>query len=239
MIHTTSTFYRLDKLPASSQHIVYVTATNDNGESRPSETLMAWTDPALEPLVEVPTIHPATTILEGGSMTVICVAMGTPMPLVSLLIDGTLVRQEKTRHLVAPVSNVTRSTTTVTCYADNGYGQPSEASKRVYIGRKHHKVFKLFCSITLLNSGRPSIHASMITLATPGEDVTLECQVDAHPAPVLGFSRDQDLVQAISNSSKYEVTISRESQVSSLKAQLFVLFNVYDYSFRRLTQCTS
>lgn len=196
MIHTTSTFYRVDKLPASSQHIIYVTASNENGESRPSETLMAWTDPAFEPLVEVPTIHPAATVLEGGTMTVICVAMGTPMPTVSLLVDGALVKQEKTRHLVAPVSNVTRTMTTVTCYADNGYGQPSEASKRVYIGR------------------RPSIHASLIALATPGDDVVLECQVDAHPAPVLGFSKDQDLVQAITNSSKYEVTVLRQSKVS-------------------------
>lgn len=38
-------------------------------------------------------------VLEGGSMIVICVAMGTPMPTVSLYISGVLIRQEKTRHM--------------------------------------------------------------------------------------------------------------------------------------------
>ena len=68
-------------------------------------------------------------------MTVICVAMGTPMPTVSLYISGSLIRQEKTRHMVAVLSNVTRSMNHITCYASNGYGQPSEASKRIIIGR--------------------------------------------------------------------------------------------------------
>lgn len=134
---TTITSYRLDNLTASSQHIFYVTASNENGESRPSETLMAWTDPAYEAVVEVPTIHPMNIVLEGGSMTVICVAMGTPMPTVSLYISGVLIRQEKTRHMVAVLSNVTRSMNHITCYANNGYGQMSEAFKRIIIGRTY------------------------------------------------------------------------------------------------------
>lgn len=129
------TSYRLDNLTASSQHIFYVTASNENGESRPSETLMAWTDPAYEPIVEVPTVHPMNIVLEGGSMTVICVAVGTPMPTVSLYIAGRLIRQEKTRHMVAVLSNVTRTMNHITCYANNGYGQTAESSRRIIIGR--------------------------------------------------------------------------------------------------------
>lgn len=191
---TTITSYRLDNLTASSQHIFYVTASNDNGESRPSETLMAWTDPAYEAVVEVPTIHPMNIVLEGGSMTVICVAMGTPMPTVSLYISGVLIRQEKTRHMVAVLSNVTRSMNHITCYANNGYGQTSEAFKRIIIGR------------------RPSITGSLITMATLGDDVTLECEVDAHPTPKLSFSRDTSAMDKITNSSKYEVRILRENR---------------------------
>ena len=71
-------------------------------------------------------------------MTVLCVAMGTPMPTVSLYVSGNLIHQEKTRHLVTVLTNVTRSMNSVTCYAENGYGQPSQASKRVIIGRMQY-----------------------------------------------------------------------------------------------------
>ena len=138
MEETNSLSYRLVNLTANTQHIIYITASNGNGESRPSETLIAWTDPAFAPLVELPTIHPINIILEGGSMTVLCVAMGTPMPTVSLYVSGNLIHQEKTRHLVTVLTNVTRSMNSVTCYAENGYGQPSQASKRVIIGRLHY-----------------------------------------------------------------------------------------------------
>jgi hypothetical protein len=69
-------------------------------------------------------------------MTVICAAMGTPMPIVSLYISGKLIKQEKTRHMVAVLSNVSRSMNHITCYANNGYGPSSEAFKRIIIGRK-------------------------------------------------------------------------------------------------------
>lgn len=133
---TEITSYRLENLTPSSQHIFYVTASNGKGESRPSETLMAWTDPAFEPVVELPTIHPMNLVLEGGSMTVICVAMGTPMPTISLYISGQLIKEEKTRHMVAVLSNVTRFMNEITCYANNGFGMPSEASRRIIVGRK-------------------------------------------------------------------------------------------------------
>lgn len=131
------TSFKLENLTASSQHIIYVTASNENGESRASETLIAWTDPAFEPVVEVPTVHPMNLVLENGTMTVICVAMGTPMPTISLYVSGNLMKQEKTRHMVAVVPNVTRSMSLITCYAENGYGQPSESSKRIIIGRTY------------------------------------------------------------------------------------------------------
>jgi len=63
---TTVTSFRFNNLTASSQYIMYVTALNENGESRPSETLIAWTDPAFEPIVEAPIIHPINIVLEGG-----------------------------------------------------------------------------------------------------------------------------------------------------------------------------
>lgn len=53
-------------------------------------------------------------------------------------------------------------------------------------------------------------------MATIGEDVTLECEIDAHPTPKLSFSRESSAIDKISNSSKYDVRVLRESRVSSL-----------------------
>lgn len=44
---------RLNNLKPNSQHVVYVTAISEKGISLPSETLVAWTDPALPAFVDV------------------------------------------------------------------------------------------------------------------------------------------------------------------------------------------
>ena len=62
--------------------------------------------------------------------------------------------------------------------------------------------------------GRPNISASLITMASLGDDVTLECEVDAHPKPKLSFNRDSNSIDKIANDSKYEVTIKRRNNVS-------------------------
>lgn len=54
-------------------------------------------------------------------------------------------------------------------------------------------------------------------MATLGDDVTLECEVDAHPAPKLSFSRDSVLIDKATDSKKYEIKILRENQVSQVK----------------------
>lgn len=74
--------------------------------------------------------------MEGSSMTILCIAMGTPMPTISLYISGRLVRQETTRHMVTVVHNVTRDMDQISCYADNGYGTPMQASRKITISRK-------------------------------------------------------------------------------------------------------
>jgi hypothetical protein len=50
---TSSTAIKLEDLKPNTQYVIYVTAINDMGESRPSETLLAWTDPAYPAFVEV------------------------------------------------------------------------------------------------------------------------------------------------------------------------------------------
>lgn len=53
IIETRILWARITQLKPNSQHVVYVVAYNDKGQSLPSETLVAWTDPALPAFVDV------------------------------------------------------------------------------------------------------------------------------------------------------------------------------------------
>ena len=65
----------------------------------------------------------------------------------------------------------------------------------------------------MLITGRPQITASLVTLASMGDDVTLTCSVDAHPPPTLGFTRDANALEQIGNSTKYQVAVKSRSRV--------------------------
>lgn len=52
-VETRLTYARLVNLKPNSQHIIYVIAIGKKGESLPSETLVAFTDPALPAFVDV------------------------------------------------------------------------------------------------------------------------------------------------------------------------------------------
>jgi hypothetical protein len=88
-------------------------------------------------MIQAPTIHPVDMVLEGSSMTILCIAMGTPLPTVTLYLDGHPIRSEVTRHMVTNIHNVTRDMGLVSCYADNGYGTPMQASRKITISSKY------------------------------------------------------------------------------------------------------
>ncbi|XP_013140886.1 PREDICTED: Ig-like and fibronectin type-III domain-containing protein C25G4.10 isoform X1 [Papilio polytes] len=171
-VETTVPGHTLEKLSPNTQYVVWVTAHAAAGDSLPSETLLAWTDPAYPAYVEPPTVNPVNLVVEGSSMTILCIAMGTPTPTISLYISGRLVRQEVTRHMVTVIHNVTRDMDQISCYADNGYGTPMQASRKINI------------------SHVPTIQASGITMAAAGDSVILECRVEALPKPTIAFWRD-------------------------------------------------
>lgn len=52
-IETKVAWLRMNNLKPSSQHILYVEAIGEKATSLPSETLVAWTDPALPAFVDV------------------------------------------------------------------------------------------------------------------------------------------------------------------------------------------
>lgn len=72
-------------------------------------------------------------ISEGNSMNVLCIALGNPIPNVKLYVGGHFVREEKTRHLVTTIHNVTRDMTNVACYADNGERKLDAKRKQIQL----------------------------------------------------------------------------------------------------------
>ncbi|XP_066906093.1 Ig-like and fibronectin type-III domain-containing protein 1 [Halyomorpha halys] len=208
---TTVTSHTLENLHPNTQYIFYITAIlPKKGQSLPSETLIAWTDPAYPAFVEPPTVHPINLVVEGSSMTILCIAMGTPMPTISLYISGRLVRQEITRHMVTVVHNVTRDMNHISCYADNGYGTPMEARRRIII------------------SYQPHLTANGIKMATHGDTVTLECLVEAHPDPKMVFWKDFANRIPVIQDPKHEIVIIKNNEEEDKWTMHLVIKNIDD-----------
>nr|CAD7603648.1 unnamed protein product [Timema genevievae] len=201
-VETSVTSHMVEGLSPNTQYIIYVTAVSKNGQSLPSETLIAWTDPAYPAFVEPPTVHPINLVMEGSSMTILCIAMGTPMPTISLYISGRLVRQETTRHMVTVVHNVTKDMDQISCYADNGYGTPMQAFN--HHNDNYRRLSGTSHSLPPVTDV-PHITASGITMAALGDSVVLECQVDAHPEPKMLFWRDQNGRVPVIQGGKYDI----------------------------------
>ncbi|XP_030373316.1 Ig-like and fibronectin type-III domain-containing protein 1 isoform X2 [Scaptodrosophila lebanonensis] len=188
-IETKLAWLRMNNLKPSSQHVLYVEAVGERATSLPSETLVAWTDPALPAFVDPPTVHPADNIPEGGSMTILCLALGNPAPTISLYVGGHLVRQDTSRHMVTVIHNVSADMEHVSCYADNGYGVPMQATRRVNICYS------------------PKIQAAGITVASVGDEVELRCTVDSKPAPKTIFWRDHDGRVPVIQGGNYDISV--------------------------------
>ncbi|XP_065582217.1 Ig-like and fibronectin type-III domain-containing protein 1 [Artemia franciscana] len=188
---TDSLSYKIDELQSNVKYIIYVTASSEYGESRPSETLITWTDPSYAPILEAVTIHPTKFIREGGSMTIVCGALGNPMPTVEIYVGGKIISSERTRYLVTIISNVTRDMNEVSCYAENGIGTAAQASRRVVISR------------------RPHIKAPMLTFSSLGDEAVIECEVDSYPEANITFSYDMDGEQIIASGGRYRTQIEK------------------------------
>ncbi|KAH9635955.1 hypothetical protein HF086_015529 [Spodoptera exigua] len=195
-ITTTVPGHTLEKLAPNTQYVIWVKAHATAGDSQPSETLLAWTDPAYPAYVEPPSVNPVNLVVEGSSMTILCIAMGTPTPTISLYISGRLVRQEVTRHMVTVIHNVTRDMDQISCYADNGYGTPMQASRKINI------------------SHVPTIQASGITMAAAGDAVILECRVEALPKPTIAFWRDPNGRTPVIDGPNYTIQLLADPEMN-------------------------
>lgn len=91
-----------------------------------------------------PTIHPNDVIPEGGSMTILCLALGNPIPTISLYIGGHFVRSEIGRHMVTIIQNVTKDMDKVSCQVSNGYGVPMQATRKINISCECDRCLNFF-----------------------------------------------------------------------------------------------
>jgi len=101
------------------------------------------------------------------------------MPTVTLYLNGHPIRSTVSRHMVTEIDNVTRDMGQVSCYADNGYGTPMQASRKITISRP------------------PSVSAPMESHAMVGDELVVRCTVDAFPAPTIAVFRDKDLKNSV------------------------------------------
>jgi len=106
--NVTANHARLEGLASNALYVFYVTSVTSSGSSGPSETLLQWTDPVIPAFVETPAIVPGPNVKEGTSFSVLCIAMGSPKPTVTLYLSGHPIRSEVTRHMVTTLTNATR-----------------------------------------------------------------------------------------------------------------------------------
>lgn len=91
--------------------------------------MLVWTDPAIPASVNLPVIIPYGPIVESTNVSLLCVAMGTPTPTLSLYVNGQLMRRDDRRLISYPLINVQRNLTSVGCYATNGYGKDAQSAQ--------------------------------------------------------------------------------------------------------------
>lgn len=116
---------------------------------------------------------------EGGSLTVLCVAGGEPVPEVSLAVNGVILHSERVLLLSTLIHNITRDVETVSCAADNGVGRPVEAVKLITVRRA------------------PVITVQSVTRVMIGARLVIQCDIDAYPSPSLGVFRDRGLTRGL------------------------------------------
>jgi len=221
-----ATTARINGLMPDTQYAIFATAVivrNDTEiESTNSEELLAWTDPAYPVHVEIRIVrdhqlvrnNTLNTVSEGGSMTVLCIATGMPVPTVKLSIDGVELHSKVTKYLVTVVGNVDKDLHHISCSANNSYGTPMTATKEITVSRA------------------PTLTAPMATSVMSGDTLTLTCKVDAFPAPKLAFYRDKNLKQRIAESDRVYIltTAGRDDNTKYFLTMIIKNANIHDGS---------
>lgn len=121
----------ITNLTYNSEYAIAVQAKSDsqNLTSTFSEVVLVWTDPAIPASVNLPIIIPAGPVVENSNVTFMCIGVGTPTPVLSMLVNGQVVVKEERRHISLTVPYIKRDMTTVSCYATNGFGKDAQSAQ--------------------------------------------------------------------------------------------------------------
>lgn len=100
--------------------------------------------------------------------------------------------------MVTNIHNVTRDMEHVSCYADNGYGTPMIASRKITIAR----------APTVISSVQSGSAPALV-----GDTAVVSCKVDAWPAPHLAIFTDKELQHTVSNvPNKIDITAGSDEE---------------------------
>ena len=149
ILNTYSNVMDIHNLSINTQYAFAVKAKTESGlESVLSEMIVAWTDPVSIVTVDPPKIEPDGPIIEGQTATIKCDATGTPTPLISLLMNGKIVKKEETRHLSFKVDYVDKNLSSVTCFASNNLTTDNNGNKSVeYYQAQSHLETRVRCKL--------------------------------------------------------------------------------------------
>ncbi|XP_055940874.1 Ig-like and fibronectin type-III domain-containing protein 1 [Argiope bruennichi] len=180
----------LINLTVNTQYAVAVQARTGHQESPLSEIVLAWTDPAIPAFVNPPVVVPPEPIVEGANVTLLCVATGMPVPVVSLFLNGQLMVQQQQSHVALVVPNIQHNVTKVDCFADNGLGQGAQSSTSLEVSFMPH--------VEMMDKRIPAEEGSMITI---------RCLVTGHPEPRVLWYRDRKLRDPLKKGQDYDFSI--------------------------------
>ncbi|XP_043211935.1 Ig-like and fibronectin type-III domain-containing protein 1 isoform X2 [Amphibalanus amphitrite] len=170
VVHLTDASHNLTGLNHGTVYSVWVTAVSDDGaESAPSETVEERTRSPQEiaPTLQLPRVDPRVPT-EGGNMTITCVATGSPTPTVTLVLNNRVRNESRTHELVTTITNVTRNIELAQCSLEV---EQSHLFSSRHILKRHAPRVWLWAA----EGGEEE--------SVPGRNVSLSCDVDAHPKP--------------------------------------------------------
>lgn len=128
-IETSYNTMYLTNLTYNTEYALAVQAKTTHLKSSLSEVVLVWTDPAIPASVNLPVIIPAGPIVEDSNVTFMCIGVGIPTPIISMLINGQVVMREERRHISLTIIGVKRNLTSVSCYASNGFGRDAQSAQ--------------------------------------------------------------------------------------------------------------
>lgn len=121
VLETSDTSILLKNLAYSSQYAITVQAFSKTMRGHMSEILLAATAKPVPPSINPPMI--INQPIEGKNISIMCVALGSPTPQISMFINGLLVQKRTQVYVVYHLINLARGHLSVSCLASNGHGK--------------------------------------------------------------------------------------------------------------------